>query len=110
MRAPRDMRGTDGGHGMTTGGFGEYDACDALDLAALVARREVSAEELLDAAIARAEQVNPAINALSQRLYDHGRTAIRTGLPQGPFTGVPFLLKDVSVLLAGEVTTFGARL
>lgn len=92
------------------GGFADYEAHDALGLASLVARHEVSADELLETAIARAEQVNPAINALSQKLYDHGRAAIRAGLPQGPFTGVPFLLKDVSVLLAGEVTTFGSRL
>ncbi len=88
----------------------DYDAHDATALADLVARGEASPQELLETAIDRAEARNPAINALSQKLYDHGRNAIAAGLPDGPFRGVPFLLKDASGELKGHVTANGARL
>jgi len=88
----------------------DYLQCDALGLADLVAGGSVKAEELLTCAIGLAEERNPRINALSQRLYDFGRKAIAAGLPQGRFTGVPFLLKDLGALLKGEITTMGARI
>lgn len=88
----------------------DYASHDATALAALIAGGEISSQEALDAAILRAEARNPAINALSQRLFDHGRAAIAAGLPQGPFRGVPFLLKDASAELKGHVTANGARL
>ncbi|WP_209427540.1 amidase [Pararhodobacter sp. SW119] len=83
---------------------------DAVALAGMVSRREVSPEELLEAAIARAEAADPALNFLSQRLYDFGRREIARGLPDGPLTGVPFLLKDASADLAGTPTINGTRL
>jgi amidase len=86
-------------------GFTEYEQYDALGLAELVQRREITAEELLDAAIARVEARNPIVNAVVMKLYDYGRQAIAAGLPEGPFTGVPFLLKDLSASLAGTPTT-----
>lgn len=89
--------------------FDTYRQHDATALARLVAQGEVSAEQLLETAIAAAEQENPAINALSQKLYDHGRAALSDGLPDGPFKGVPFLLKDASADLAGTPTITGAR-
>ena len=73
-------------------GFAEYEEYDGLGLADLVKRREVSAAELLDAAIERVEQRNPAINAVTMKLYDYGRKMIADGLPDGPFRGVPFLM------------------
>lgn len=82
---------------------------DALGLAELVRRREVSALELLEAAIARAEAVNPKFNFLAQKHYDYARRAIANGLPDGPFTGVPFLLKDLNTYIEGEVTGQGSR-
>ena len=85
--------------------FPDYERYDALGLAELVRRREVTAEELLEAAIARVETRNPTVNAVVQKLYDYGRQAIAAGLPQGPFTGVPLLLKDLSASLAGTPTT-----
>ncbi len=88
----------------------EYEKQDGLGLAALVSSGEVSAEEVLETAIARADSLDPAVNALSQKLYDHGRKAIEAGLPDGPFRGVPFLLKDLGALLNGEITTQGSRL
>lgn len=83
---------------------------DALGLADLVRRKEVSPSELLEAAIERAEAMNPRFNFLAQKHYDYGRAAIARGLPQGPFTGVPWLLKDLNTYVAGEVTGQGSRL
>jgi amidase/6-aminohexanoate-cyclic-dimer hydrolase len=85
------------------------DQHDGLGLADLVRRREVTAKELLDAAIARVEARNPKVNAVVTRMYDAARTAIDAGLPRGPFTGVPYLLKDIGVLYTGAVTSAGSR-
>lgn len=90
--------------------FADYRRYDALGLAELVRTRKVSAEELLEAAIARTEAVNGKIGAVVLKHYDMARAAIREGLPQGPFHGVPYLLKDLSVALKGTVTTGGCRL
>lgn len=88
--------------------FEEYVQHDALGLAALVAQGEVSAEELLDAAIARADAVNPRLNAIVLRLDDRARLRTQTPL-SGAFAGVPFLLKDLSADLAGVPTSSGCR-
>ena len=90
-------------------GFAEYDAYDAVGLADLVRRRQVSPAELLEAAIARVEARNPTVNAVTMPLYDLARTAIAGGLPAGPFTGVPFLLKDLTASIAGIPMTRGSR-
>ena len=87
-----------------------YSKADATALAEYVRKGEVSALELLDEAIRRTELLNPVINAVSQKHYDLARDAIGAGLPQGPFTGVPFLLKDLKVSLAGTITSNGSRL
>src|SRR5204863_515081 len=55
----------------------------------------------LDAAIARVEARNRAVNAVTMELYDYGRRAIADGLPDGPFRGVPFLMKDLTAAIAG---------
>src|SRR3990170_3071827 len=86
----------------------DFDQYDGLGLAELVRRRALKAEELLEAAIARVEARNPAVNAVVTRLYDQARAAIAAGLPEGPFTGVPYLLKDLGVLYAGAVTSWGS--
>ena len=86
----------------------ELDRYDGLGLAALVRQREVSAAELLDAAIERVEARNPAINAVIHRMDAQARTAIAAGLPRGPFTGVPYLLKDLGAFYAGAPTTLGS--
>lgn len=88
----------------------DYEKFDALGLADLVRRREVSADELLDAAISRVEQRNPKLNAVTHDWYDAARAEIKSGLPEGPFTGVPFLLKDLNLYVAGRVTTNGCAL
>lgn len=85
----------------------DYADHDALALAELVRKREVSASELLEAAIEHIERSNPELNAVIDRLYDRARQAIARGLPKGPFTGVPFLMKD-TLELAGTRASFGS--
>ncbi|ACG77614.1 6-aminohexanoate-cyclic-dimer hydrolase [Phenylobacterium zucineum HLK1] len=87
--------------------FEEYRAHDAVGLAELVARGEVSAGELLDAAVTRMAEVNPRINAVTLDLSDVARTAAPGS---GPLAGVPFLLKDLGATLAGTVTSGGSKL
>src|SRR5262249_43235519 len=79
----------------TMTGFADYEAYDALGLAELVRRGKVTPTQLLDAAIARVEARNPMINAVVLPLYDYARKAIADGLPDGPLSGVPFLVKDL---------------
>ncbi len=90
-------------------GFADYERYDALGLADLVRRRQVTPGNLLEAAIERSEARNPRVNAVVTKLYDFGRQAIADGLPDGPFTGVPFLLKDLTASLAGVRMTRGSR-
>ena len=90
--------------------FEDYRRYDAIALTDLVARGEVSPTELLNSAIARRNVIDPQINALSQRHDDEARRAIADGLPDGPLKGVPFLLKDVSVQMAGTVTSNCSKL
>lgn len=86
-----------------------YDDQDALGLAQLVRTRQASPGELLDEALRRADQRDPAIGAIVSSLEARARAAIDRGLPDGPFTGVPFLLKDLNTDIAGEVATHGCR-
>jgi amidase/6-aminohexanoate-cyclic-dimer hydrolase len=88
-------------------GYAEHDATA---LAALVASREVTPEALLDAALARAERVNPTLNALTLLRPEAARRAIAAGLPEGPFRGVPFLLKDLGAEARGFPSNLGSRL
>ena len=83
---------------------------DALDQAALVRRGEVTSAELLEAAIARAEALNPQLNSITLPLYAQARAAVSEKLPQGPYTGVPFLLKDIGASFKGVPTSAGSRL
>lgn len=88
--------------------FPEYAAYDALGLADLVRTKQVSARDLLDEAVARTERVDPSINAVVVRHEDYAARQIERGLPDGPFTGVPFLLKDLD-LIEGTRTTYGSN-
>jgi amidase len=85
--------------------FEEYRQQDATALANLVRTKQVTPEELLDVAIARSEAVHPKINAVITPLYDYARQSIKRIKSDAPFAGVPFLLKDLDVQLAG--TPFG---
>jgi amidase len=81
---------------------------DATAQAELVRRKEVKPVELVDAAIERIKQLNPTLNAVVTPMYEQARTAASGELPQGPFTGVPFLLKDLLASYAGVRMTSGA--
>ncbi|WP_211242909.1 amidase [Sinimarinibacterium sp. CAU 1509] len=85
----------------------EYQQYDALGLADLVRRGEVSAPELLSAALKRAEAVNPTINAIVVPMHELAQARAQAPL-QGPFAGVPFLVKDVIQDYAGVMTTSGS--
>ena len=89
--------------------FSEYSRHDGLGLAQLIAKKEISAAEVLEEAIARAERLNPMLNAVVFKEHDRARKAAGGALPQGPFAGVPFLLKDISLQWQGTPTRQGSR-
>jgi amidase len=68
---------------------------DATAQAGLVRDGEASPSELVEAAIERAEALNPELNAIIHERYEEARSAAAAELPHGPFRGVPFLLKDL---------------
>ncbi len=82
---------------------------DAVDQAALVASGGATAGELLEAAIERIEAIDPALNAVVIRWFDHARELAAGDLPDGPFRGVPFLLKDLYTSFAGQTLSNGNR-
>ena len=87
----------------------DFVAYDGMGQADLVRKGEVSSLELVDAAISRIEKMNPTLNAVIHKMYDKARTAAQGALPDGPFKGVPYLIKDISEL-EGEPLTFGSRM
>jgi amidase len=89
--------------------FKEYANYDAVGLAELVRKREVNPRELLDEAVARTARIDRQVNAVVVKHYEFAQRQIENGLPDGPFTGVPFLLKDLE-FLAGTRTTSGASI
>ena len=88
----------------------EYGKLDALAQAELVAKKAVKPIELLEAAITRAEAANPKLNFMAQKLYDRARKAADAPLPAGPLAGVPFLVKDLHIDIAGERSGEGSKL
>ena len=80
---------------------------DATAQAELIRRGEISAVDLVDAAIGRIEAVNPKLDAVIRTRFDRARAEAAGGLPDGPFRGVPFLFKDLGCKVAGEATAFG---
>ena len=90
--------------------FSDYANCDGLGLAELVRRKKVSPLDLVDEAIARIEIHNPKINAVVLRMYERAREKAKGKLPEGPFTGVPFMIKDLHTTLEGVPTSHGNKL
>jgi len=88
----------------------QFERYDGLGLAELIRTKEATPEEVLAATLERIDGRNPAINAVVTRMDDHARAAIRAGLPDGPFKGVPYLLKDLGALYTGVVTSYGSGL
>jgi len=87
----------------------DYVRHDALGLAALVRRKQVSAAELLDAALARLDAVNPKLNAEAFRFVELAARQLSEGVGEGPFAGVPFMTKDLAVMVAGAPLSSGSR-
>ena len=88
--------------------FEEYRQLDGVALAALVANKDITASELLEVAIARAEQVNPVINGLSASLYESARETAQLPL-KGALAGVPMLVKDYYQEIAGAPHYMGNK-
>ena len=88
--------------------FEDYRGRDALGLAALIRDKQVSAAEVTEAAIARAQAVNPSINGIVEPLYDRARTVAARPL-SGPFAGVPWAVKDLGHPIQGVRLTGGSR-
>jgi len=88
----------------------DYTSHDGLGLADLVARKKVTPEELVAAALAAVEKVNPQLNAVLQTLPDQAMAEIRHGLPPGPFTGVPFLIKEIMLHAKNVRCDMGSKL
>lgn len=87
----------------------DYSFYDAIGLAQLVRSGAVSVAELVEAAISRVEALDGQINAVVHRAFDEARTAASGALPDGPFAGVPFLVKDFGIGVAGWPNTSGSR-
>ncbi|HSR23244.1 MAG TPA: amidase family protein, partial [Candidatus Eisenbacteria bacterium] len=88
----------------------ELARLDATAQADLVRRRQVRPRELVEAAIARVERLNPTLNAVVTPMFEDALERASGPLPDGPFTGVPFVLKDLTAQQAGvrytEATAF----
>ncbi len=87
----------------------EYLSHDALGLAALIRSRDVTPGELLDTALARARALNPRLNAVVRFMEADARVTAASP-PAGPFSGIPFLAKDLITFYEGHPTTQGSRL
>lgn len=89
--------------------FGEYGKHDALGLAQLIAKKKITAVEVMDAAISRAETLNPKLNAIVFKAYDEARAAAIRGAGNVVFAGVPMLLKDMRANVIGWPNRSGSR-
>jgi amidase len=88
----------------------ELSTMDATAQADLVRRRELTPIELVHAAIARIERINPTLNAIIHKHFERARAWAAGQLPEGPFRGVPFLLKDLACgNLKGDPNNWGTR-
>jgi amidase len=87
-----------------------FDNSDATGIAAAIRAGEVSAREVVSFALARIDERNPTINAVVARRDDDALAEVDAGLPDGPFTGVPFVVKDLGVTVRGMPATGGSRL
>src|SRR4051812_25269664 len=82
---------------------------DATEVAVLIAAGSVSVEEVLEASVARVEELNPALNAVITPMFDQARSMAAAADVGGPFGGVPFLVKDLMCEVAGVPFHEGMR-
>jgi amidase len=92
-----------------TAPMNDLAALDATAQAELIRSGEVSPEEMLEGAIERTEELNGDLNAVIHPLYDEGRAAAAADIPDGPFKGVPLLMKDIGSPVAGAPLHMGTR-
>ncbi|MBE9372940.1 amidase [Saccharopolyspora sp. HNM0983] len=88
----------------------ERHPCDAVAIAAAVRSGEISADEVAERAIARIAERDPAVRAVVHTRFDQARAEVARGLPDGPLTGVPILVKSLGAEVAGLATSAGSRL
>ncbi len=89
--------------------FPEYDALDGLGLGELVRRKQISATDVLNAALARIAARNPRLNAVVRLLEQEARASLTAIPADAPFAGVPMLIKDLQATIAGVPTSHGTR-
>ena len=89
--------------------FREYEEYDATGLAELVNKGDVSEKELFDTAIEKIDKHNHSLNAVITPMFDEAKKRMGEGLPDGPFKGVPFLLKDLLSAYKGVRLSSGCR-
>jgi amidase len=82
---------------------------DATAQASLIRQGELSAHELVTATIAQIESLNPQLNAVIMPMYDLALAQVQHPLPDVPFAGVPFLLKDLQAAYEGVTMSAGSR-
>lgn len=87
----------------------EFAALDGLALAGAIRNGSLTPREALDTAVGILEAVNPRLNAVVCKAYDHAEQTLRAGVGSGPFAGVPFLVKDLSLPIKGLRQTGGSR-
>jgi len=90
--------------------FPEFHKYDGLGLSELVRTKQISPAEIVEEAISRIEAHNPTINAVIYKMYDQARKVAQGTMPDAPFKGVPFLLKDMHATVEGVPTSSGTRL
>lgn len=86
----------------------DYRDYDAVGLAELISKGDVTASDVVDSAIAVAEKLNPSLNAIVTNMYEAAREQAKTPIP-GPLSGVPFLIKDLN-MVQGVPSSMGSRL
>jgi amidase len=89
--------------------FPDYKNFDALGLAELIQNGQITPEEVVSSALQAIDDLNPALNAVTAVFAENALAAARTELPAGPLRGVPFLVKDLTVSMAGVPTNCGSR-
>src|SRR5437773_1737705 len=83
---------------------------DATAVAAAISAGEVSALEVVEASVTAMAQRDPVINAVAQSRAEQALAEVAAGLPDGPLTGVPFVIKDLKQTVAGMINANGSRL
>ena len=87
-----------------------YASYDGLALAELVQNGDVTPREILEDAYAAIDAINPQLNGVVARIPDLAEAEIAAGLPDGPFKGVPFLVKELGIQMKGSPSRCGSKL